>query len=42
MEFSYIIGASAGSGIKYMRVEMSGGTIHGHPKTKSEYKKLIK
>ena len=24
MEFSYIIGASAGSGIKYMGVEMSG------------------
>lgn len=42
MEFDDIIGASAGAETKYMRVEMSGGTIHGHPITESEYKKLIK
>ena len=42
MEFNDIIGASGGAETKYMRVEMSGGTIHGHPITKAEYKKLIK
>gem|GEM_PF-5835799 len=42
MGFDDVIGASAGAETKYMRVEMSGGTIHGHPITKAEYKKLIK
>ncbi|HDK7166212.1 TPA: hypothetical protein PTV44_000014 [Clostridium botulinum] len=42
MEFDDVIGASAGAEIKYMRIEMSGGTIHGHPITKAEYKKLMK
>ena len=41
-EFDDVIGASDGVETKYMRVEMSGGTIHGHPITKSEYLKLLK
>ncbi len=42
MEFDDVIGASAGAETKYMRVEMSNETIHGHLITKGEYKKLIK
>lgn len=33
MEFDNIIGASAGKETRFMRVEMSAGTIHGHPIT---------
>ena len=42
MEFDEVIGASLGKETKYMRVEFSSGTIHGHPITKSEYNKLLK
>lgn len=42
MELDDVIGASGGSETNYMRVEMSGGTIHGHPITKAEYLKLTK
>lgn len=36
------IGASAGKSSRWVRVEESGGTIHGHPITEQEYKKLTK
>ncbi len=42
MEFDDVIGASGGKETKYIRVEESSGTIHGHPITEDEYKKLIK
>jgi hypothetical protein len=42
MEFNSTIGASEGSEVRWMRVEYSGNTIHGHPITESEYKKLLK
>jgi RHS repeat-associated protein len=42
MEFSEEIGASGGSASRWMRVEESGGTIHGHPITHDEYLKLTK
>ena len=42
MKFNDVIGASAGAETNYIRVEFSGGTIHGHPITKVEYNKLLK
>lgn len=42
MEFDDIIGASEGKNTKFMRVEMSSNTIHGHPISESEFKKLTK
>ena len=42
MEFDDVIGAIGGAKTNYMIVEMSGGTIHGYPITKSEYLKLTK
>lgn len=42
MKFDKIIGASGGVETQYMRVEMSAGTIHGHPITRAEYLSLIK
>ena len=42
MEFSDEVGASGGKGSKWVRVEESGGTIHGHPITESEFLKLTK
>lgn len=42
MKFNDVIGASVGKETKYIRVEESGGTIHGHPITEDEYKKLTK
>ncbi|MED4753608.1 hypothetical protein P9361_19895 [Brevibacillus choshinensis] len=42
MKFDKIIGASEGGNTQYIRVEYSGGTIHGHPITELEYKKLLK
>ena len=42
MEFSEEVGASGGKGSKWVRVEESGGTIHGHPITQAEYIKLTK
>ena len=42
MAFDEVIGASEGKATKYVRVEMSANTIHGHPITVNEYKKLTK
>lgn len=42
MQFDHVIGASEGQETQFMRVEFSGGTIHGHPITQSEYNKLLK
>ena len=41
-EFSKTIGASGGKESRWMRVEFSGNTIHGHPITKTEFKKLTR
>ncbi len=41
-KFDNIIGAKRGEATQYMRVEMSAGTIHGHPITEAEYKNLTK
>jgi len=40
-EFDNIIGASGGKETRYIRIENSNGTIHGHPITGKEFKKLI-
>ncbi len=40
--FDETIGATEGKETIYMRVEMSAGTIHGHPISKAEYLKLTK
>lgn len=40
-ECDNIVGASSGVETKFMRVEMSANTIHGHPILYSEYKKLL-
>ncbi|PSL47547.1 RHS repeat-associated protein [Chitinophaga niastensis] len=40
--FDDIIGASEGKETKYVRVEHSANTIHGHPITEAEFKKLTK
>ncbi len=42
MRFNENIGACSGKETPYVRVEMSGNTIHGHPITPAEYFKLIK
>ncbi|MBD2871222.1 RHS repeat domain-containing protein [Paenibacillus arenilitoris] len=41
-KFDQVVGASDGKETQYIRVEHSGGTIHGHPITVAEYKKLTK
>jgi RHS repeat-associated protein len=41
-EFTGDIGASAGKPSRWVRVEESGGTIHGHPITEQEFQKLTK
>ena len=41
-EFANDIGASAGKMVRWVRVEFSGGTIHGHPISYKEYLKLTK
>jgi hypothetical protein len=40
--FNDVCGACNGKETKYMRIEYSGGTIHGHPITEDEYLKLLK
>ncbi len=40
MEFDEVIGASNGKESIWIRVESSGGTIHGHPIKVEEFKKL--
>jgi hypothetical protein len=42
MEFADEIGASGGSSSRWVRVEESGGTIHGHPITLAEFLKLTR
>ena len=41
-EYNEVIGASAGKETRYVRIECSAGTIHGHPISKEEYLKLLK
>jgi len=40
MAFREIIGASAGNESRWVRVEESSNTIHGHPITQQEYERL--
>jgi hypothetical protein len=40
MEFPEELGASGGKASRWIRVEGSGGAIHGHPITHKEYLKL--
>jgi hypothetical protein len=42
MEFESVVGASDGGESRWIRVEESGGTIHGHPITELEYNKLLR
>jgi hypothetical protein len=42
MEFADDIGASGGQASRWIRVEESSGTIHGHPITQAEYLRLIR
>ena len=42
MEFEEEIGASGGKTSRWIRVEESAKTIHGHPITAAEFKKLTK
>jgi Domain of unknown function (DUF4157) len=42
MEFPNEIGASEGKSVRWMRVEESANTIHGHPITHEEYLKLLR
>ena len=41
-EFDEIIGAKNGQASRWVRVEYSGGTIHGHPITQNEYRRLTR
>lgn len=41
MAFRDIIGASAGAESRWVRVEKSGNTIHGHPITQQAYERLM-
>ena len=41
MEFREIIGAGVGNESRWVRVEESNNTIHGHPITQQEYERLI-
>jgi RHS repeat-associated protein len=42
MEFTEEIGASGGKPSRWVRVEESAGTIHGHPITESEFRQLTR
>ncbi|MCG8418946.1 MAG: hypothetical protein MJE77_13495 [Proteobacteria bacterium] len=42
MEFADEIGASGGKSSRWVRVEESASTIHGHPITEAEFRKLTK
>lgn len=42
MEFKDVIGAKSGVETRFMRVENSANTIHGHPITADEFRKLTK
>lgn len=40
MEFQSIVGASDGQESRWIRVESSAGTLHGHPITHDEFNRL--
>ncbi|MGC4018609.1 MAG: hypothetical protein QM793_04840 [Muricomes sp.] len=40
--YDEIIGATGGKETRYVRIENSANTIHGHPISESEYLKLLK
>ena len=42
MEFDEVVGASAGKEVRWVRVEESAGTIHGHPIIHEDFKKYTK
>lgn len=42
MEFKHVIGASEGKPSMWVRVESTANTIHGHPISLREFKKLTK
>lgn len=42
MEFREMIGASAGNESRWVRIEKSNNTIHGHPITQQEYERLTR
>jgi hypothetical protein len=42
MEFDKVIGAKNGKESRWVRVEISANTIHGHPITKQEFDNLTK
>ena len=40
-EYDTVIGATNGKETRYVRIECSANTIHGHPISESEYNKLL-
>ena len=42
MDMGDVVWASEGKVSQWVRVEFSGGTIHGHPISKNEFLKLTK
>ena len=42
MAFEYDVGASEGKVSRWVRVELSAKTIHGHPISEFEFKRLNK
>jgi len=42
MELPHVIGASEGKPSRWVRVEESAGTIHGHPITEEEFHRLLR
>lgn len=42
MKYEEVIGASEGKETVYIRIERTAGTIHGHPISEAEYKRLLK
>ena len=40
-KYDYVIGACSGRETQFVRIEMTSGTIHGHPITENEYLKLL-
>lgn len=42
MEYAESIGASEGAPSRWIRIELSAKTIHGHPISEQEFKRLTK
>ena len=42
MEFAEEVGASEGKVSRWVRVEGSAGTIHGHPISEAEFRRLTR